>query len=159
MTRMSHEYDIRTGTRVGSAFWYRRPLNAFDDAEWEALCDGCAKCCVHKLEDADTGEVYFTNVSCRLLDPATCRCSDYANRSQLVSDCLTLTPANLAACGWLPRTCAYRRLAEGIDLPDWHPLVSGDPMSVVRSGNSVCGRTVPESTADGLEQHIVTWIR
>ena len=156
---MSHEYDIRTGTRVGSAFWYRRPLNAFDDAEWEALCDGCAKCCVHKLEDADTGEVYFTNVRCRLLDPTTCRCSDYAHRNQLVSDCLTLTPANLSACGWLPRTCAYRRLAEGIDLPDWHPLVSGDPMSVVRSGNSVCGRTVPESTADGLEQHIVTWIR
>jgi hypothetical protein len=142
-----------------SAFWKGRRLDGLEAAEWEALCDGCAKCCVHKLQDADSGAVYFTNVRCRLLDPATCRCSDYPRRSALVSDCATLTPATLAACDWLPSTCAYRRLAEGADLPDWHPLITGDPMSVVRSGNSVCGRTVPESAADRLERHIVTWIR
>jgi uncharacterized cysteine cluster protein YcgN (CxxCxxCC family) len=153
---MSHEGN---NGRPISGFWEGRKLDTLDRAEWEALCDGCAKCCVHKLEDADTGAVHFTNVRCRLLDPATCRCSDYAHRGALVSDCVTLTPANLAACNWLPRSCAYRRLAEEAGLPVWHPLITGDRMSVVRSGNSVCGRTVPESGAVRLEQHIVTWIR
>jgi hypothetical protein len=153
---MSHE-DNKTEGPTG--FWRGRRLDTLEPAEWEALCDRCAKCCVHKLEDQDTGAVYFTNVRCRLLDPATCRCSDYARRGALVSDCVTLTPAHLADCGWLPRTCAYLRLAEGGDLPAWHPLITGDLLSVVRSGNSVCGRTVPESAAGRLEQHIVSWIR
>ncbi len=140
------------------AFWRHKPLSGLSTEEWESLCDRCGKCCLHKLEDEATGEIYFTNVACRLLDAATCRCSDYAHRAQQVSDCITLTPAELADPRWLPSTCAYRRLAEGRDLPLWHPLVTGDPMSVVRSGNSVCGRVVSETEADDLE-HIITWVR
>lgn len=140
-------------------FWRGRPLSELSPGEWEALCDGCAKCCLHKLEDADTGEVLYTNVRCRLLDPQTCRCTDYAARSARVPDCVTLTPDNVGEATWLPRTCAYRLLAAGEELPEWHPLVSGDPVSVLRSGNSICGRTVAEEAVRNLEHHVVTWIR
>lgn len=126
-------------------------------AEWESLCDGCGKCCLHKLEDADTGEVRFTEVACRLLDPDTCRCTRYAERKRLVPDCLILSAARARRTEWLPRTCAYRLLAEGKDLPRWHPLVSGDPQSVHRAGMSVRGRTVGERDAGDLEDHIVAW--
>ena len=126
-------------------------------AEWESLCDGCGKCCLHKLENADTGDVRFTEVACRLLDPKTCRCTRYAARKRLVPDCLILTAARARRTGWLPRTCAYRLLAEGKELPRWHPLVSGDPKSVHRAGMSVRGRTVAERDAGDLEDHIVAW--
>lgn len=126
-------------------------------AEWESLCDGCGKCCLHKLEDADTGEVRFTEVACRLLDPDTCRCTRYAERKRLVPDCLILSAARARRTEWLPRTCAYRLLAEGKDLPRWHPLVSGDPQSVHRAGMSVRGRTVGERDAGDLEDHVVAW--
>ncbi|MGD2081844.1 MAG: YcgN family cysteine cluster protein [Chromatiales bacterium] len=144
---------------ANTPFWRRKALDALEPAEWESLCDGCGKCCLHKLEDEDTREIRFTNVACRLLDAATCRCSDYANRSSRVPDCVTLTPEVLDDPYWLPATCAYRLVAEGKDLPDWHPLVSGDAMSVVRSGHSVCGRVVSEVDADDLEHHLISWVK
>lgn len=144
---------------LGDRFWCGRALQDLSPAEWEALCDGCAKCCLLKLEYAAPREVHYTNVRCRLLDDATCRCTDYANRSRRVADCVTLDPEAVRQAYWLPETCAYRRVAEGKDLPDWHPLRSGNPLSVRRSGNSVCGRTVAEDEAGNPEHHIVTWIR
>ncbi len=141
-----------------SAFWRRKALTELSLEEWESLCDGCGKCCLHKLEDVDTREVYYTNVRCRLLDPATCRCADYANRSARVADCITITPELLTDPYWLPRTCGYRLLAEGRDLPVWHPLVSGDPHSVARAGQHVCGRTISEDSAGDLEDHLIGWI-
>lgn len=140
-------------------YWKNKPLTDLSQAEWEGLCDGCAKCCLFKLEDSDTGEVCFTGVHCRLLDTETGRCSDYANRSKRVPDCVSVTLELLADPYWLPATCAYRRLAEGKDLPLWHPLVSGDPDSVYRAGHSILGRTVSEDEADDLESHLITWVR
>ena len=138
--------------------WRHKKLDQMDPAEWEALCDGCAKCCLYRLEDEETRQVYFTNVHCRLLDNETGRCTDYMNRSRRVPDCVTITPAVLQEPYWLPKTCAYRLLAEGRDLPAWHPLRSGDPDSVVRAGQRVCHRTVCEDDADELENHLVDWI-
>jgi uncharacterized cysteine cluster protein YcgN (CxxCxxCC family) len=140
-------------------FWRDTPLDKLDTEQWEALCDGCAKCCLHKLEDVETGEILFTNVACRLLDPKTGRCRHYAHRAHLIRDCVQLTPATLSTLNWLPSTCAYRLLAQGEELPWWHPLVSGDPATVKRSGNSVCGRTVSETDTDDLEQHLIQWVR
>lgn len=142
------------------AFWQRKPLQAMTTDEWESLCDGCGKCCLHKLEDEDTGEVHYTNVACRLLDTDTCRCGDYAHRRRQVPDCLVLTPGQVAAFHWLPESCAYRRLAEGRPLPAWHPLLTGERDSARASGHSVAGRVVPESDVDEeeLEQYIVHWV-
>lgn len=140
-------------------FWKHKKLQELSKAEWEALCDGCAKCCLHRLEDELTREIYFTNVHCRLLDTETAQCTDYPNRSSRVSDCVTITMVELQDPYWLPSTCAYRLLAEDKDLPEWHPLISGDPMSVVLSGNGICGRTVCEDDADDLVHHMITWIK
>jgi len=140
-------------------FWRHKPLGEMTPEEWESLCDGCAKCCLHRLEDEETREIYFTNVHCRLLDTRTCRCGDYPNRSRRVEDCLTITLKELEDPYWLPATCAYRLLAEGKPLPEWHPLVSGDPQSVFRSGNSIGGRTICEDDADDLSHHLIDWIR
>ena len=142
----------------GLPFWSTTPLNEMSVSQWERLCDGCAKCCLHKLEDEDSGEIHYTNVACRLLDPSTNRCTGYAERSALVSCCLVLTPQVLADPSWLPATCAYRRLVESKELPDWHPLVSGDSKTVVTSGNSVLGRAVPEQDADDWEHHLIDWV-
>jgi len=135
-------------------FW-ERPLETLDRAEWEALCDGCGQCCLHKLEDDITGEVHFTNVACRLLDTATGRCSDYRHRKALVPDCLRLTPRLAATVEWLPATCAYRLRADGKPLPDWHYLICGDRDAVRLAGASVAGRVVSEDDAGPLEQHII----
>ena len=141
--------------RDETLFWRRKTLAEMNPAEWESLCDGCGKCCLHKLEDMDTGELAFTNVACRLLDIRACRCGNYDRRSELVPDCVVLDPENVAQLYWMPSTCAYRLLAEGQDLPDWHPLVTGDPDSVHRAGISVYGRSVSERHAGPLEHHVL----
>jgi uncharacterized cysteine cluster protein YcgN (CxxCxxCC family) len=137
-------------------FW-ELPLEALDRDEWEALCDGCGRCCLHKLEDADTGEVIQTNVACRLLDRKTARCSDYRHRKAFVPDCLRLTPRLVAQVRWLPETCAYRRRAEDRPLPDWHYLLTGSEDAMIHAGASVAGRVVSEDDAGPLEHHIVEW--
>ncbi|HRK69179.1 MAG TPA: YcgN family cysteine cluster protein [Hyphomonas sp.] len=138
-------------------YWKRRSLAEMSRAEWEALCDGCGKCCLEKLEDPFSGEISYTNVACRLLDVGTCRCTRYAERRRFVPNCEALTPESILALEWLPKSCAYRLLAEGQALPAWHHLVSGDPDMVHRVGVSVRGRAVPERRAGPLEHHIVTW--
>jgi len=130
-------------------FWERFRLDELTHAEWEALCDGCGKCCLRKLEYEETGEVEYTNVACRLLDCDTCRCTDYAHRKERVPDCVIVTPRTLPdILYWMPATCAYRLLAEGRPLADWHPLISGRPDSVREAGISLAGRMVPETQVD-----------
>ncbi len=140
-------------------FWQRLSLEEMSDEQWESLCDGCGRCCLNKLEDEDTGEIAWTAIRCRLLDQSTCRCSDYANRSARVPDCIRLTPQNVRTLTWLPPSCAYRRLAEGRDLCWWHPLVSGDPQTVQDAGISVRGRTVSERDVPlaNWDEFIVDW--
>ncbi len=137
-------------------FWEAKTLAQMSRAEWELLCDGCGRCCLHKLRD-DDGEIHFTNVACRLLDGTTCGCGDYENRARRIPDCVRLTPDNLASIDWLPPSCAYRLLSEGKALPDWHKLVSNDPDRVHEAGISVRGRTVDERQAGPLEHHVVEW--
>ncbi|MGC6471943.1 MAG: YcgN family cysteine cluster protein [Parvibaculales bacterium] len=137
-------------------FWERKSLHELSHEEWEALCDGCAKCCLVKLVDEETEELHYTRLSCRLLDESSCRCSDYAQRLTRVKGCLKLTPETLPdMMTWLPQTCSYRLLAEGRDLPHWHPLVSGDPQSVHDMGISIKGKCVNEKHCDGIEQDYV----
>jgi uncharacterized cysteine cluster protein YcgN (CxxCxxCC family) len=125
-------------------FWEVKRLDRMSKAEWESLCDGCGRCCLIRFEDEDTGTVMPTRVSCRLFDDATCRCSNYPKRKRYVPDCIKLTPWNIEALQWMPPSCAYRRLHEGRGLPDWHPLVTGDPDSVHRAGISMRGQTISE---------------
>ena len=130
------------------------------DAEWESLCDGCARCCLHKLEDADSGMIHYTAVHCRLLDQKRCRCRDYDRRLERVPDCIDLRPENMEEMHWLPATCAYRLLYEGKPLYDWHPLVSGSPDSVHEAGISIRGRVLSEEFVhpDSFEEHIIHWV-
>lgn len=141
-------------SRLRPSFW-TLPIDALNRDEWEALCDGCGQCCLHKAEDEDTGAVYHTNVACKLLDISTARCSDYANRRRYVPDCIRLTPARALSIPWLPETCAYRRRAEDRPLPDWHYLVSGDAQAVHDAGVSVRGRVISETLAGPIEQHLI----
>ena len=145
---------------MSEPFWRVKSLEEMSGAEWEALCDGCGRCCLNKLEDWDTGEIVFTNVACTLFDEGTCRCRDYSNRTKVVSDCVPLSPEAVRELTWLPATCAYRRLAEGRDLAWWHPLVSGDPESVHRAGISVRGRVIAEDGIDveEYEAFVVEWV-
>lgn len=146
-----------------SGFWRTTPFADMTRAQWESLCDGCAKCCLVKLQDEDTDPdapdaTEYTNIACRLLDLGTCRCSDYENRARRVPDCVVLTPRNLPrVANWLPGTCAYRLLHEGRELPWWHPLVSGEEGSVSRAGVSLAGRMIPEEAVgpDDYEDHII----
>lgn len=138
-----------------SPFWETKTLAQLTQAEWEALCDGCGKCCLHKLENEDTGELFHTNVACQLLDLTTGRCSRYADRFRWVPDCVQLTPAEVQWIRWLPCTCAYRLRAEDQPLPDWHPLRAGDPRSTQHAGMAVCGWATSERRVRRLEDHII----
>ncbi|MGA9866322.1 MAG: YcgN family cysteine cluster protein [Acetobacteraceae bacterium] len=138
-------------------FWKTKSLEAMTRSEWESLCDGCGRCCLHKLRHEDDGALSFTNVACHLLNTDSCRCSNYPQRQRYVPDCVHLTPATVREVDWLPPSCAYRRLAEGKDLAWWHPLVSGDPATVHQAGISVRGRAVSERVAGPLEHHFVEW--
>ncbi|WP_375263049.1 YcgN family cysteine cluster protein [Palleronia sp.] len=139
-------------------FWERYALDQLSNAEWEALCDGCGKCCLNKLEDEDTGEIALTCVSCRLFDDESCRCSQYDIRKQFVPECVQLSPERMDEVSyWLPQTCAYRLLHEGKQLFHWHPLISGNPETVHEAGVSARGITVPEFEVDeeDWEDHII----
>jgi uncharacterized protein len=126
-------------------FWEKYPVDRLTQAEWEALCDGCGKCCLNKLEDEETGEVALTRIACRLLDDSTCRCGQYPIRHQFVPECIVLSPQNMDKnLYWMPETCAYKLLWQGKRLFDWHPLISGDPQTVHDAGISVHGITIPE---------------
>jgi uncharacterized cysteine cluster protein YcgN (CxxCxxCC family) len=138
---------------VSEAFW-EVPIERLDRGQWEALCDGCGKCCLHKLEDEDTGELHPTNVACRLLDRRTGLCADYKHRRAFVPECVRLTVGNVRDIEWLPSTCAYRLRANSEPLPDWHYLVSGDRDAVHRAGESVKGWTVSEDDVGELEHHL-----
>ena len=126
-------------------FWEAKTLEQMTSEEWEALCDGCGRCCLQKLEDRKTGKVQYTWVACYLFDTEKCRCTSYAERIRLVKGCSVLTPSRIREYRWLPRTCAYRLVAEGKDLPHWHPLITGDENSVHAAGISIKGRAIPES--------------
>lgn len=136
-------------------FWEDVPLSKLDRAQWEALCDGCGKCCLHKLEDEATGELHATNLACRLLDREMGRCSDYKHRHAYVAECVRLTNSNVDDIPWLPVTCAYRLRANGEPLPEWHYLVSGDRESVHAAGESTRGWTISEDDAGDFEHHLV----
>jgi len=133
---------------MNDQFWKRKSLAEMTPDEWESLCDGCGLCCMQKVQDEDSGAVFYTDVACRLFDIDSCRCTDYANRAQQVPGCLVLTPDEKDAYEWLPGSCAYRRLANGLDLPGWHPLITGRPESVHDAGISMQGKAVSENDTD-----------
>lgn len=141
-------------------FWELVPLEQMTGEEWEALCDGCGKCCLHKLQDEDTDTVYYTRVACRLLDPRSCRCRDYVNRRRQVADCVVLQASRVAEFDWLPSSCAYRLLALGQPLAQWHHLLSGDRNSVHSAGMSVRGATISSQYvhSEDMQEHIINWV-
>jgi uncharacterized cysteine cluster protein YcgN (CxxCxxCC family) len=154
MKRMHKE---QPGETTCQAFWQTKSLQEMTREEWESLCDGCGRCCLRKLENKKTGKIYYTTVSCYLLDTRRCRCVSYADRTRLVEDCTELTPAKIKRVRWLPETCAYRLLAQNKALCWWHPLVSGDPASVHAAGISVKDRVISEEYVhpEDLEYYIV----
>ncbi|MDX1804938.1 MAG: YcgN family cysteine cluster protein [Alcanivorax sp.] len=140
-------------------FW-EQPLEQLDQQEWEALCDGCGRCCLVKLEDEFSGELFFTDVVCRFLDHKRCQCTVYGDRHDKVPECLQITAQMARDSRWLPRTCAYRLRAQGQPLPGWHPLISGRPDSARKAGISVTGKVVSEASVDedDWEEHIIHWV-
>lgn len=140
---------------MSGRFWEEKRLDQLSRAEWEAVCDGCGKCCLHKLEDETTGEIFPTNIACRLLDRRTAQCSNYRNRHAFVPDCVRLTPKKLRELDWLPSSCSYRLLEEGRPLPEWHHLVCGDREAIHRAGASVKGWTVSEEDVGDFEDHVI----
>ncbi len=150
-------FGISSAKQAETPFWQRKTLAEMNKSEWESLCDGCARCCLNKLENDTTGEIQYTDVACRLLDTEKCRCVSYDDRKRYVPDCQILTPQNVKRLSWLPSTCAYRLIDEGKDLHWWHPLVSGDPETVHQAGISVRGRVLSERDTDDLESRVVGW--
>ena len=146
-------------TEAVDQFWLHKSLEQMNDVEWESLCDGCGRCCLIKLEDDDSGEIVYTNVACRLFNEVRCDCSDYHQRTEQVLDCLVLRPLTAPLLAALPHSCAYRRLAEGRGLADWHPLISGDPDSVHQAAISVRGQVISEEYVhpQQLQDHIITF--
>ena len=144
---------------MGNKFWETKKLIDLNENEWESLCDKCGKCCVIKLEDFDTQEVHYTNVSCKLLCEKSASCKDYENRKSIVPDCIILSPDNLKDLKWMPETCAYKLLNEGKNLPYWHPLLSGNDKEIVNSGNSVKNRVTNENEIKikNLPDYIFNW--
>jgi len=144
---------------LGNKFWETKNLIDMNENEWESLCDKCGKCCVIKLEDFDTQEVHYTNVSCKLLCEKSASCKDYENRKSIVPDCIILSPDNLKDLKWMPKTCAYKLLNEGKNLPYWHPLLSGNDKEIVNSGNSVKNRVTNENEIKikDLPDYIFNW--
>ena len=140
------------------SFWKTKKLAEMTAEEWESLCDNCGKCCLHKLEDEDTGKIAFTRVACRLINLNTCRCTRYNERTKLVAECLDIIKLDVENFNWLPATCAYRLLNEGKKLPAWHPLITGSPASVKRAGVSISSYAIKESMAMDLEDHIIEWL-
>ena len=141
-------------------FWEHKTLTEMTLGEWESLCDGCGQCCLHKLVNEETTDVFYTHVACRLLNTETARCQGYAMRRETVSDCLDVRSMDASELAWMPRSCAYRRLSEGKSLPQWHPLLTGDPQSVLSAGVSVANRTISEDDVDldDLEAEIIEWV-
>ena len=141
-------------------FWQTKTLQAMTSSEWESLCDGCAKCCLVKLEDYETREIEHTNVACELLDVDSCRCRNYEQRHSIVDDCITLDKDNIHTLGWLPETCSYRLISEKKPLPDWHHLVTGDPESHHSYGASLRGWVVSELDVrqEDIQEHIIQWV-
>jgi uncharacterized cysteine cluster protein YcgN (CxxCxxCC family) len=139
-------------------FWETKTLAEMTTEQWESLCDGCGQCCLHKLEDEDTGELAFTSVCCDLIDLDTCRCTRYSERCTLVPECLDLKQHDFAEYNWLPATCAYRLLTDGKPLPEWHPLITGNPNSVKQAGASISSYATKESQVDDLEDYIIEWL-
>lgn len=144
---------------MSERFWETTPLVGLTPEQWEALCDGCGKCCLEKFEAEDTGQIIYSRVACALLNLTTCRCQHYTTRAQLMPDCITLTPETLKNAEWLPETCAYRRLTEGKALPLWHPLLTGDPRSVGDAGHSVRGRVLAPKPGLNPLMNLIDWIR
>lgn len=140
------------------SFWQEKSLSEMTTEEWESLCDNCGKCCLHKLEDEDTGKIFYTSVVCDLIDLKSCRCTRYTERCTLVPDCLDLKQHDFADYTWLPTTCAYKLLADGKDLPTWHPLVSGSSETVKEAGVSISSYAMKESEIDQIEEHIIEWL-
>ena len=143
-----------------SEWWNTKTLAELTQLEWESLCDGCAKCCLHKLEDEDSGDIFYTKVRCQYLDEEQCRCTDYANRSTLVPNCIQLNRDNVANLNWLPSSCAYRLRANNQPLEQWHPLVSGSKTTVHEAGISIRGRAISDEYVhpDGFDEHIISWV-
>lgn len=160
-TVLVHQECLIMADALRPEFWKTYQLEQLSPAEWEALCDGCGLCCLIKLEDDESNEVAYTKVACKLLDCKTGHCSDYPNRQRHVPDCIQLTPEKLAQIHWLPTTCAYRRLAEGKKLPNWHYLITGSRESVVQARKSAAGRCISESEIheDEIEDYIVRWVK
>ncbi len=146
-----------TLNRTQAPFWTRKSLEEMTSSEWESLCDGCGRCCLIKLEDEETQEVFLTRLACRMLDISSCRCSDYASRHVKMPDCVAIDPVKVREIEWLPSSCGYRRVAEGRGLAWWHPLVSGDPDTVHQAGISVRGfaRSEARLKPTSFERYII----
>lgn len=145
---------------MADVFWKEKTLAEMNPQEWESLCDGCARCCLHKLEDEDTADVFYTAVVCRYLEQESCRCRDYENRNVNVPNCVHLSIDKIDEFHWLPDTCAYRLLSESKELPWWHPLISGDRNTVAEAGITVTGKVIDERYVhpDGYDEHIIHWV-